>query len=99
DADATYIEVSVALAAAVRETRRARRMSRADLARRIGATSSAIAKIEAGDPSAKLDSLIRALFALGITSRQLGRLVADAGVARTGTRRARLASARRRRPS
>jgi DNA-binding XRE family transcriptional regulator len=96
DADAAYIRISIALAIAVRETRREREVSRAALAKRVGMTPSAITRLEAGDPTARLDSLVHALLALGISSKQLGRLVADSGAGTKTIRRPRVALARRR---
>ena len=47
-----------------------------ELARRLGSSQSRVAKMEAADPSVSLDLLVRSLFALGATPRDLGRVLA-----------------------
>jgi len=42
------------------------------LPKRIGSSQSRVAKIEAGDPSVSVDLILKALFALGATRKQIG---------------------------
>jgi predicted transcriptional regulator len=44
-----------------------------DLVQRMGSSQSRVTKIEAGDPSVSLDSIVRALFATGATRHDLQR--------------------------
>ena len=73
--EAAYIEVKVRLAMGVREWRRRRDLTQADLAKRLQSSQSRIAKIEAGDPSVSLDLLVRSLLTLGASRRGLTRIM------------------------
>ncbi|MGD0264077.1 MAG: helix-turn-helix transcriptional regulator [Candidatus Methylomirabilota bacterium] len=48
-----------------------------ELAKRIGSSQSRVAKIEAADTSASSDLLLRSLIAIGVTRRDLARLIAS----------------------
>src|SRR5262245_13857742 len=69
DAEQAIIELRLELAAAVRKRRTVARMTQAALAKAIGSSQALIAKMEGGDPQASIESLIRALAALGINPR------------------------------
>ena len=73
--EAAYIELKVRLAMGVREWRRRRDLTQADLAKRLQSSQSRIAKIEAGDPSVSLDLLVRSLLTLGASRRDLTRIM------------------------
>ena len=73
--EAAYIELKVRLAMGVREWRRRRDLTQADLAKRLQSSQSRIAKIEAGDPSVSLDLLVRSLLTLGASRRDLTRMM------------------------
>ena len=75
--EAAYIEVKVRLAVGLREWRRRRNLTQADLAKRLGSSQSRIAKMEAGDPSVSLDLLVRSLLMLGASRRELSRIMSD----------------------
>lgn len=79
DVEATLIEVRLALAAELRARRRARKISQAVLARRVGSSQSRVAKMEAADRSVSIDLLMRCLLALGSTRTDIGRAIAEAG--------------------
>lgn len=59
-------------------------MTQIDLAQKLQSSQSRIAKMEAGDPSVSLDLLIRSLFALGATKRDLARIIAASKSSRVG---------------
>jgi predicted XRE-type DNA-binding protein len=63
--EAALVELRLELAANVRKHRLKRRMTQAQLAKAIGSSQSRIAKLEAADPQASLDSIVRALAATG----------------------------------
>ena len=65
DAEQAVIELRLELAAAVRKRRTAARMTQAALAKAIGSSQARVAKMEGGDPQASIESLVRALAALG----------------------------------
>lgn len=74
--EARFIELKLALSRWMRERRAAQKLTQADLARRLQSSQSRIAKMEAGDPSVSIDLLIRSLFALGASKRDLARVIA-----------------------
>ena len=78
DADTAVIDLRVSLAAALRRRRRARNLSQAALAKRIGSSQSRVAKMEAGDPSVSLDLLIRSLLTSGSTNEDIAEVIAKA---------------------
>jgi len=61
----TIREARLALAKAVREQRKRAGITQAQLAKSIGSSQSRVAKMEGGDPQASIESLIRALSAIG----------------------------------
>jgi predicted XRE-type DNA-binding protein len=73
--EAAYVELKVRLAMGVREWRRRRNLTQAELAKRLQSSQSRIAKLEAGDPSVSLDLLIRSLLTLGASRRELSRIM------------------------
>jgi DNA-binding XRE family transcriptional regulator len=75
DGEAAYIELKVRLATDLRERRRRRSLTQADLAKRLRSSQSRIAKMEAGDPSVSLDLLIRSLLMLGASRGDLSRII------------------------
>jgi DNA-binding XRE family transcriptional regulator len=73
--ESVYIELKARLAIGLQEWRRRRRLTQADLAKRLQSSQSRIAKMEAGDPSVSLDLLIRSLLTLGASRRELSRIM------------------------
>jgi predicted transcriptional regulator len=73
--EAAYVELKVQLAIGLREWRRRRKLTQAELAKRLQSSQSRIAKMEAGDPSVSLDLLIRSLLTLGASRRELSRIM------------------------
>jgi ribosome-binding protein aMBF1 (putative translation factor) len=74
--ESRFIELKLTLSHWLRERREARNLSQVELAQRLRSSQSRIAKMEAGDPSVSLDLLVRSLFSLGATSRDLARVIA-----------------------
>jgi len=81
DEESAYIELKMRLAEGLRERRQRNRLSQVDLARMLKSSQSRIAKMEAGDPSVSLDLLIRSLLALGISDRELSRIISTSRAA------------------
>ncbi|HEX9819744.1 MAG TPA: helix-turn-helix domain-containing protein [Methylomirabilota bacterium] len=73
--EAAYVELKLRLAMGLREWRQRRRLTQADLAKRLQSSQSRIAKMEAGDPTVSLDLLIRSLLTLGASRRELSRMM------------------------
>jgi predicted XRE-type DNA-binding protein len=75
-AEATYIELKLALSAQLKQRRQQQKLTQVELAKRLKSNQSRVAKMEAGDPSVSLDLLIRSLLALGLTPRDLANIIA-----------------------
>jgi predicted XRE-type DNA-binding protein len=67
DAEADYVEVKAALAAALRQRRHEQHLSQTEVARRLRSSQSRVAKMEAGDPSVTVDLLLLSFLKLGGT--------------------------------
>jgi predicted XRE-type DNA-binding protein len=72
--EAMFLELKLALAASLKKRRLARRMTQAQVAKLLGSSQPRVAKMESGDRAVTLDLLVRALFALGASRRELARL-------------------------
>ena len=79
-----FIEIKLALSRSLRERREASKLTQIDLAHQLRSSQSRIAKMEAGDPSVSIDLLIRSLFALGATKRDLARVIGASKSPRAG---------------
>ncbi len=73
--ESEYIELKLELSRSLRERREAQKLTQTDLAEQLGSSQSRVAKMEAGDPSVSIDLLIRSLFSLGATKRDLARII------------------------
>lgn len=73
--ESAYVELKLALSAALRERRRQNRLTQADLARVIASSQSRVAKMEAGDPTVSIDLLVKSLLALGVSRKELARTI------------------------
>ena len=70
-----FIEAKLALANSLKETRRKKRLTQEQLAKKIGSSQSRVAKMEAADSTVSLDALIKALQTLGMNMSQIGRIM------------------------
>ena len=70
------VYVRLALGDYLRQLRRERHWTQAHVAERIGSSQSRIAKMEAADQSVSLDLMFKALFSLGASSCDVGRVIA-----------------------
>lgn len=71
-----FVELRLALSHSVREKRKEQSLTQEQLAGQIGSSQSRVAKIEAGNESVSLDLLIRSLFSLGISMKELSEIIA-----------------------
>lgn len=71
DADVAYIETRLSLARKVKEERKRKHLTQTGLAAALKTSQSRVAKMENGDTTVSLDLLIRALFKLGMTRKDL----------------------------
>jgi ribosome-binding protein aMBF1 (putative translation factor) len=76
--ESAYVELRLRLSDALRAQRQRQHLTQVELARRIKSSQSRVAKMEAGDASISLDLLIRSLFALGASNRDLAEVINSA---------------------
>lgn len=69
--EVAFVETKLALSQSVRDRRTASGLSQAALAKRLRSSQSRVAKMEAAEPAVSSDLLLRALFALGATPREV----------------------------
>lgn len=73
EAEARVVDVQRALSAALRERRLRAGVTQGELARQLHSSQSRVAKMEAGDSTVSIDLLIRALFLVGASTKQVAR--------------------------
>ncbi len=73
--EAAYVDLRLKLSDAVREYRKKKRLTQAQLAELLQSSQSRVAKVEAADESVSLDLLIRSLLALGATHQDLAKVI------------------------
>ncbi|HEX5387691.1 MAG TPA: helix-turn-helix domain-containing protein [Gemmatimonadales bacterium] len=69
--EVAFVETKLALSRTLRARRTAQHLSQSNLAKRLRSSQSRVAKMEAADPSVSVDLLLRALYALGATPRDV----------------------------
>jgi predicted XRE-type DNA-binding protein len=74
--EARLIDLKLALRASIKEERVKQNITQTELAKAMGSSQSRIAKMERGDPSVSVDLLLRALMALGMTNKQISKIIA-----------------------
>lgn len=77
DQEAALIELKLALARDLRQRRRSRKLTQTQFARLLQSSQSRVAKMEAGDPTVSIDLLLRSLFSLGASPKQLAKVLAS----------------------
>jgi DNA-binding transcriptional regulator YiaG len=77
DQEAALIELKLALARDLRQRRRSRKLTQTQFARLLRSSQSRVAKMEAGDPTVSIDLLLRSLFSLGASPKQLAKVLAS----------------------
>ena len=71
----SYVELKLALSASLKERRAKEKLSQVEVAKIVKTSQSRVAKMEAGDPSVSIDLLIKSLFALGASSKDLAKAI------------------------
>jgi DNA-binding XRE family transcriptional regulator len=69
------IELKISLVQRLKEIRSLKKITQQQLARLIHSSQSRVAMLEQGRPDVSLDMICRALFALGMSRRELGRAI------------------------
>jgi DNA-binding XRE family transcriptional regulator len=75
--EAAFVELKLALADKLRKRRLKRGLTQTQLAKRLESSQSRVAKMEAGDRSVSLDLLVRSLLTVGVTRRELAKVIAS----------------------
>ena len=70
-AEDLLVEIHLSLSETLRERRVRARITQTELAKLLGSSQSRVAKMELGDSSVSMELLIRALFALGASKRDV----------------------------
>jgi len=76
DEEEAYVNLRLKLAEGLKARRQSRGITQVGLARTIKSSQSRVAKMEAGDPTVSLDLLVKSLFALGASNRELAAIIA-----------------------
>ena len=72
----SLVEVKLALADALRSRRQRKKLTQAQVAKILGSSQPRVAMMEAGDSSVSVDLLMRSLFAIGATPKDLAKVFA-----------------------
>jgi hypothetical protein len=72
-----FIEMKLSLARHLKKIRQQKRLTQVQLANMIESSQSRIAKMEAADPSVSIDLLVRSLLALGITNKDVAKIISS----------------------
>jgi hypothetical protein len=75
DQEESYVNLRLSLADGLKTRRQARGITQIGLAQAIKSSQSRVAKMEAGDPTVSLDLLVKSLFALGASNRELAAII------------------------
>lgn len=73
DEELAYIELKLALSQSLKERRQKKKLTQSQLAKMLKSSQSRVAKMETGDPKVSIDLLLRALFVLGATKKDVAR--------------------------
>ena len=74
--EARFIELKLALKESLKAERLKQNITQVQLAKLLGSSQSRVAKMEAGDPSVTVDLMLKALLILGVTKKQLSKIIA-----------------------
>ena len=77
--EAALVQIKVILSRSLRLRRIKRGISQAVLARKLNSSPPRVVKMESADPSVSVELLLRGLFALGATPRDVGKALQAAG--------------------
>ncbi len=73
----SYIELKLTLSDLLKSSRTGADLTQIELAKRMKSSQSRVAKMESGDPAVSIDLLVKALFQTGVTSEQIGSVIAE----------------------
>lgn len=73
--ESAYLDMKLALSHSLRQRRLKRNLSQIELAKLVHSSQSRIAKMEAGDPSVSIDLIMKSLFALGASRKDVAKAI------------------------
>ena len=73
--EARSIELNLALSESLKAERLKQQVTQVELAKMIGSSQSRVAKMESGDPAVTVDLLLKALLTLGVTKKQIAKII------------------------
>ncbi len=75
--ESAYIEMKLALSKSLKQRRIKKRLSQVAFAAKIDSSQSRVAKMEGGDPSVSIDLLMKSLLALGVSKKEMAKVISD----------------------
>jgi hypothetical protein len=75
--ESAYIELKLELSKSLKECRQKKNLTQTELAEMLSSSQSRVAKMEAGDPSVSIDLLVRSLLVLGVSNKEIGKIIAS----------------------
>ncbi len=81
DEEMAVIDLKISLIQKLKEVRKTSGITQKELAKIIKSSQSRVAMLENGAPDVSLELICKALFALGVTSKELGKAISDARAA------------------
>jgi hypothetical protein len=75
--ESAYVELKVVLSRMLHDKRVDYVMTQTYLAEKLGSSQSRVAKMEKADPSVSVDLLVRSLYALGTSNREIASVIAE----------------------
>ena len=73
--ESEYIELKLTLSQNLKKQRQHNKLTQDELGKLLRSSQSRVAKMEAGDPTVTLDLLIRSLLALGVSKKNLAKMI------------------------
>jgi predicted XRE-type DNA-binding protein len=73
--EARFLELKLALSGSLRTERLRQDVTQVELAKLLGTSQSRVAKMEAADPTVTVDLLLKALLVLGVTRKQIAKII------------------------
>ena len=77
DEELALIELKVALGSALKQRRQKKRLTQKEAAKAIASSQSRVAKMEAGDPSVSIDLLVKSMFTLGASRKDVAKAISS----------------------
>ncbi len=75
-AEMAIVEMKMALAKTLIEKRKKSKITQINMAKLIGSSQSRVAKIEKGDSTVSIELMLKSLFSLGATKKEIAKVIA-----------------------